>query len=251
MVGLAPVIRIQQQIDFHEVNWKAVREILVVRFRFSEAEAGKEIKLFVRHFLTPFNLFWFIHPELKGPSDRICAAICAAHGSDSVILTRNRKLLPLLSGLGLEYDQRVIFSPGFRGRTGESAGRCEPRIDLGIYGRKITLTSTWQVIALQIAAAGAAIAGYVLIMFALLYSFSVLFMFIKAPGAVTAVATQKLHVWLALLCLLCGIAALSGRLISKAITPLAKKFSRGVSISVVVGGSKRKAVSKPLGKKAH
>jgi len=217
----APRVRIQ--LDFDAVNWPGVLKILSGRFKLSFLAADRELKDFVRRFLRPFNLYWYLHPHLSEQDNRLLMVVCECHGADVVVLSFRRALH--IGALEIQYMQEIEFVPRFR-QAEPGAGLCRPRIEVRFLGLRVVLGRLWSALCFQAACFVFAVLLYVLGMGLMLYGLAVFLLFLHLPLPVTLAATKQAPLGLALLCFLTGLAAISGRAVRNVFGLLWEKWRR-------------------------
>lgn len=201
---------VKRRLNFDEVNWPAVLEILIKRFKLPFSAADDRLKKFMARFLRPFNLYWYLGAKLSSHDNQLLMVVCECQGADSVTLCRQKSLA--LGPLELHYSQEIEFEPHFRRDEAEPGrGAAVPLIEVKFLGLTARLRRFWSVLAFQAMFWSLALVLYVVGMGLLLYSVAVFLLFLHLPVPVTIAATKHASIGLALLCFLVGAAAVSGR----------------------------------------
>lgn len=217
-------VRLKKSIQFSEIHWPSVEQILVQHFKLTDLESASLIKRFTHRMRQPFGLHWFINENLSPADNTVAAAICESVGADGITISVNRSIN--LLALRFNYHSNFEFLPSFkRGGEDKQLGYCKPSVTIALARFERVLNTTKQIML-----AGSLISAVGAIMYAiafgmLLYGISVACLFFAEPGEMTVVALSKGHIGLALLCTLIGIAGIFGRAI-KNIAGLAMNLFR-------------------------
>lgn len=221
MTPAAEEIRITRTLSLDDVHWPSVLELLSKRYKLSFREANAIVDGFFSRILKPLHIGWFLQRELRSDDNRLLSAVCECHGADSVVLTHER---PYRAGpLLFLYSQSVEFTPALR-QSADKSGICDPVMQLRLFGRSHRIRCLRDVLFAYAVLGLFGIVSYVLVVGALLYSFSVFLLFLEHPVGVTEAATDNLAIGLALLCFLAGCAAIFGRAISNVTRLLIQKI---------------------------
>lgn len=217
-------LKIKQSVDFKDVRWAKVLDLLTTKFHLSFFEADSALKDFLKRFSRPFNLFWFLNPSLTVMDNKIIAALCESLGADSIMLRREYAFRAGM--VRMDYRQRIEFEPVLKVAEGGKTGSCLPFIELTVLGRIFLLYSVREVLFVQLLITLMAICFYVVVVGLLLYGLAILVVFLSVPGETTALATRHAPFGLALLCALVGIAAICGRAVLNLAQLLKKRLRR-------------------------
>jgi hypothetical protein len=210
----ASPLRITRELDFGEVRWGAVQEQLMHRHALTAESAEMSVQDFRRRFVRPLNLYWFSNRSLQSRDNRLLSCLCRCHGADEVILLRSKNIA--VGALELEYRHRVLFRPTHKeGEDQKPSGDCIPEVTISLFGRRLRLCRSSQIILLDLFLSVLAVVSYVCLFGFLAYGTAVFIVFLREPVVVAGEATRHASLGLALLCYLVGLTALSRRVISQ------------------------------------
>ena len=216
-------IIIRKRIKSRDVWWEGVHETLKSRFSIPPDQAGNSVKIFRARIASPVSLYWYRHPQLPVADNQIVAAICECHGADSISITTEKSWdIPLCH---VAYHQTIEFEPCFRkGDNQPGKGTCRPVLEFHVGKRVLHFQGLPASLAVQLALLILAAISYAIVAGLFLYSLAVFITFLRDPVPVSMAATRHSHIGLALLCLLVGLAAISGKAIREAILLLKTKL---------------------------
>jgi hypothetical protein len=213
---------LRRNLKLQDVSWGKVLDLLSTRFRLDYQAANTALQSFFRRFTLPFNLGWFITRELNERENQIAVAICEVHAADALELSFER-----LVGYGPlkgHYHLQASIEPALRFRELGLKGKVSALVELGLFGKTISLHSPFQVALAALLLWGLSIAVALIFAGLLIYSLAVFFEFLQDPFEITLYALEKGSVGLSLLCFLVAVSAICGR----ALTNLLALFRAGV-----------------------
>lgn len=222
---MAEKINIRKRIDFDDVWWAGVLDLLVKRFGMPFEQASVSLRRFFGRFRRIFNLYWYTHRILSEEDNRIVAAICECHGADVITLVLQRSLS--IGIFNIDYHQMIEFEPRFRRDEAEAGkGALRPRIEVRVGRRLLTFSTLWGALFFYFLATLVAVVVSALLVGLFLYGLAVFLLFIVLPIDVTIAATRFGPIGVALLCFLVGGAALFGRAIKNVWHLLRQRWRR-------------------------
>lgn len=211
--------RVHTVLPIDAVHWESVTMILIKRFRLFPDRATRQVREFKQRFTVPLEPYWFSRSVLLPEYNRLIAAICEVHGADSITLLKDLKIS--LGPLSICHEQKIRFIPSLRNFSNdESVTSLIPEIVLTVFGRRVMLNSSRDVVLWRTLALIAAIALSVPFLGCFLYSFAVFMLFLESPTEVTLSAFDHASIGLALLCFFVGFAGLFGRAVVNTIGKL-------------------------------
>lgn len=208
--------RLKKTVTLREIHWPAVAAVLVENLKMPAPAAEKILESFIRKLTEPFEIHWFVNPIMSTQENSVAAAICETVGADIVVVQIRRTMK--LMGLRFVYQTAVDLEPSFRrGDAALGAGRASPVVRLSA-GRFVwRLDNCDKTLFASILFSIAAGAAYAILYGLLLYGVSVVALFLVEPGAMTKLATTKLHIGAALLGTLVAGAAVFGKAVKNAV----------------------------------
>lgn len=230
-------LRVTRHMDFESVRWTSVRELMTSKFRVSAADADIAVRSFGKRFVTPFNLYWFLHRSLTTADNTLVACVCEVHGADEIVLQRDRLLY--VAPFRLDYRQEILFRPTFRKTPGADEDTlCVPTIDFTIMGKHLRIQTVAQDMLFLIVLTLVALLSYVAAGSLFLYGLAVFLLFVALPADTASVAARHASVGLALVATIVAMSFLCLRAGKNVIGVLCAKYivaSRKLSAR---GGSK-------------
>lgn len=216
-------LRLRLSVNSSDVAWNAVRETL--------SGAGdnprQDVKLrkFIRSLHSPVNMHWLGERILAPDELEIVRSLCEYYSVDFLTITVDRKFkLPLLDP---EYQAQIVFEPFFKDDSAQRRiGRAKGSYRISLFSRTFDLSTVPRALAFYLLLAVAGTMSYVLLMGFLLYSFSVVLLFVADPGLATAAAINRPSIGLALVCFLTALAGLSGKAVRNVARLLHKRLVR-------------------------
>lgn len=205
-------LRIRRVIDGDAVNWIHVLDALVKNFSLSFRQADKLVRQFRRKFFSPLNIEWFLGSKLSNSENIVSASICETLGADQVVLTFNKAYT--FAACHFKFEQLIELTPDMhRDLSHTMNGHKKALMAVIIFGRRIEITSLLRLILIQSGIIVGAILSYVVLMLMLLYTISVILLFVMDPVEITNVAVNHGSFGLALLSFFVLAAAVCGRAI--------------------------------------
>ena len=216
---------IRHALPIEHVNWAAVLDLMVRRFKIPFVAADKQLNDFLKRFCRPLNLAWFLDSALSEDDNLLMQLVGECHGADIVTLVFERRIR--LGPGCIAYRHAYEFEPRF-GRA-QATGTVRPRVELRILGRQVTLASARAVALCQLLVSLLGVVFYVVVVGLLLYGLSVLMLFLREPMDVTRAATSRASIGTALLCVLVAVAALTGRAVRNIAGEIRRRLVKGRS----------------------
>ncbi len=226
--------RVRVRVPEEDIQWESVLEALLENGGSDEKSERRSLKSFVRKVRAPFNGQWLRSPLLTGEEQKISLALSELFGADVVTILRERSHGN--SHFMISYKGEVELNPFGRienendaagiqaaaGRRGFARGSFR----LVIAGIEFDINTMPRVVLLYTLLMLISVVMYVLVVGMLLYAVAVFLLFIADPEMMTVVAARNPPVGLALLCLLTGLAGLSGKALRNVVSLIMTRLRR-------------------------
>lgn len=221
-------LEVHKRVAFEDLHWDCVHERLAVRTKHSGLIVDLLIKQFVSHFFSSLRRRWLNSVELAQGDNLVAIVICECHGCDEITIERNSKIfigignVPVFQALRFRIQHVAIENRASEGRA-TTASLKSGLVKVGPKRIAYNLRSNNNLIFFYAFCAIFGAIFYALAGILVVYAIAVFLQFLSHPGEVTIIATQRADIGIALLSLLVGLAALSGRFLKRIIFYLFKE----------------------------
>lgn len=224
--------RVRVRVPEEDVPWESILESLGENSTVDDKALRRQLKNFVKKIRTPFNGEWLGAPLLSKEEQKIALALSEIFGADVVTILRERSFGS--SPLKIVYKGEVELNPFGKmeeervsaGSGGERRGVAQGNFRLSMPGLEIDINTMPRAVLFYFLLMLIGIIMYVLIVGMLLYAVAVFLLFLADPEMMTVVATTHSSVGLALLCLLTGLAGLSGKAVRNVVSLIRTRLGR-------------------------
>lgn len=219
-------LRISIELALSQVHWKLVGSILVSHFDLEQQAAEKLTAAFRRRLAGPLSLYWFRASRLCRDDEKVLAALCEAHGADTLSLYSGQRFS--IWRLSCAYRQQITFHHASGRQAAGSSAQIVPEVTVELGGWQFRLQRLRSVLLMQILLVLSGALFYAVAAACLLYGVAVVLLFFVEPAYVTLAATRRLPLGLALVCMLAGLAGICGRAFRNVLGLVWQRLSRGL-----------------------
>jgi hypothetical protein len=208
--------RITREIDISEVDWTSLTAA-VERRRQGEAESADDlVSRFVKRMRRPLELSWFRREQAETQHEKIALAMCEQYGADTVVLNLERTLMS--GALRSQISQKLTMSP--IGGENTSDGRFFYVTEIWLPLLHLKVDSLRKALMAHVLLFMVAVLSVAVVLFCILYSISVLTLFLVRPAEVTIAATNDAAIGITLLLILVFLAGVFGSALKRIIRRL-------------------------------
>jgi hypothetical protein len=202
---------IRKELALNEINWESVLHLLIEKYHCPASHGRHLLTRFIERLHLPFEPAWFRRTKLSAADNLIIAALCQAHGADSIVLRMKADLSSF--GIRCGYEVMLTLQPERRALPKTSGGQIIALGKVTLGTLQVPVRDYAQAVAWRALALITLVLAYIVVIGTLLYGLAAILLLTEYPLEAALKELNHNPTFIALLLAITAVAALVGRIV--------------------------------------